>query len=102
APFAPAPPPRGGGGTVRHYPESPPRRLVPARVWRHFPPPDPGGSKCRAAARRHRPLRSPPAALGQADTSSRSGPRTGPLATPPSPTLRLPRSSFHPHPLLPH
>src|SRR5262249_61742002 len=47
--------------------------------------PDPGWSECRAVARRHRALRSSPAALGQADTSSRLVPRAGPLATPPSP-----------------
>src|SRR5262249_31247792 len=77
----------GGGGAGRHNPQVPPRILVPAGVGRRLPPPVPGWSDCRAVAPRPRVLRSPPAALGQADTSSRLVPRAGPLATPPSPTL---------------
>src|SRR5262245_33919548 len=67
----------------------------------HHPIPD-GRNAERSLAPRRLTFSSSPAARGQADTSSRSVPRAGPLATPSSPTLRLPRSSFHPHPLLPH
>src|SRR5262249_16361266 len=66
----------------------------------HHPIPD-GRNAERSLAATRLSHHHPPAG-GQADRSSKSVPRAGPLAPPSSPTLRLPRSSFHPHPLLPH
>src|ERR1700675_5076507 len=94
--------PANGAVAVRHCPQSPPRRSVPARAWRRSGPPDPGSSECRAVARLRPASVWTPAAPGRAGTSSKPVPRAGPPATPPGPTLRRPQRSSRPYPAHPH